>query len=500
MTLELHLELSKFLTPGQMNAVARSCHQLNNIYGKELYSLDAKRKTNDAFIWGVRNRKVATIRKSLKAGADILHTLVDEPYKLNAMQYAAKDGATAVIGILVEHGGLIRTTEQHGRSSLEIAIYRKRHHTVKKLIPAFVQLTKTMPAQEADDFWKATHVIAAYAGCIDIMKWLADVSTVDAHAMTEAGQGKSILEVAMEWKHMAIVKLLLDLPTTDINCVFDNDHTPLMKAILLGDDRFVDILLEKGVDVNLKTLSNAPLPMSMRFHKLATTKKLLAAGADPTPFPGLLHHATSFCDLEIMSTLLQAGLDINRRNGRGATPLMVATQTGCIDTVTFLLSRGADANQMDLLGNTALEWELSHVPEPSTFISSLIRVILPKMTVSDAKLSRFVFKALMSGLWYDNMDFLRAILEIKEVDINAVVADGETPLTLAARYSSLTVVEFLVRIPGIDIDRRNATGRSAMDIVQFGHDDKFTNQIRDLLLEKGAIMRKRKRDASGVDG
>jgi ankyrin repeat protein len=56
-----------------------------------------------------------------------------------------------------------------------------------------------------------------------------------------------------------------------------------------------------------------------------------------------------------LTLLLDAGGDVNGKDGRGLTPLHEAARWGWNEVVTFLVSRGADLHAKDNRGNTPVD-------------------------------------------------------------------------------------------------------------------------------------------------
>ena len=61
---------------------------------------------------------------------------------------------------------------------------------------------------------------------------------------------------------------------------------------------------------------------------------------------------------EMMTVLLDAGADVNAKDVRGMTPLMLAVATDRQNSMSFvpLVDRKADVNVRSLAGKTALDW------------------------------------------------------------------------------------------------------------------------------------------------
>ena len=83
---------------------------------------------------------------------------------------------------------------------------------------------------------------------------------------------------------------------------------------------------------------------------------LLARGADPTVIANPSTAPGSTCifetkDPEMCAMLIDAGCSANSRDDLGRTPLMIAATWGHVGTIHLLLSRGADMDLRDSLGN-----------------------------------------------------------------------------------------------------------------------------------------------------
>lgn len=85
-------------------------------------------------------------------------------------------------------------------------------------------------------------------------------------------------------------------------------------------------------------------------------KRLLDLNADPSGKP--MHMAVRQGNPEIVTTLLKAGADPNKRY---LSPfIIVAGLNGHVEVVKILLEAGADVNACDLSGRTALDWAASN--------------------------------------------------------------------------------------------------------------------------------------------
>ena len=108
----------------------------------------------------------------------------------------------------------------------------------------------------------------------------------------------------------------------------EEKNNKLLKEVGKGNIKEVEILLEKGADVNTKNDSGVP-----------------ALGV-----ASLEGHT------EIVSMLVEKGADVNAKDNDGWTALIEASSRGYIETVSLLLENGADMNMKDDDEYTALDW------------------------------------------------------------------------------------------------------------------------------------------------
>src|SRR3954466_14328942 len=70
--------------------------------------------------------------------------------------------------------------------------------------------------------------------------------------------------------------------------------------------------------------------------------------------PVSLWSAAKANDLAALTRLLDAGAELDLRDARGYSPLMLAAYSGSAEAVVLLLERGADPNTSDAAGNSVL--------------------------------------------------------------------------------------------------------------------------------------------------
>ena len=71
-------------------------------------------------------------------------------------------------------------------------------------------------------------------------------------------------------------------------------------------------------------------------------------------------------DRAVLELFLKGGMDLETRDGSGATALMHAALNGHVEATSLLIEKGAQVNAHDNLGRRALDYATTH-PESGTF-------------------------------------------------------------------------------------------------------------------------------------
>jgi uncharacterized protein len=317
------------------------------------------------------------VKVLIRHGADV--NVVADSNHMPAVVQAAVLGECDIMQLLLDAGAALDAELQHKTlvvccSKLEDSEAVK---VVKLLLPhcsSFadnnyqlgLQLSQLLHAAGADvhttDLSQNGVLIhyAATSGNLAVVKWLQSLG-LDARALSAESQLLPLLS-ACEHQHLHIVQYLLALPgaADDIHARTSQGQTPLHYAAAHGADSVVQLLLQRGADVNAR--DSAGCTPLMDAGSLAVVKLLLAAGADATAVDGvgmtvLQWQARKGACAGIVCLLLKAGADPRatiKINGINVTPAHLAGINGHFALEALLSSAADDYRRKHSTASSAL--------------------------------------------------------------------------------------------------------------------------------------------------
>ncbi|KAF9639102.1 putative ndt80 like dna-binding family protein [Lasiodiplodia theobromae] len=177
-----------------------------------------------------------------------------------------------------------------------------------------------------------------HTGYIDDLINEDGVSTLD----------ENVLYAASFRGYEKLVQILLD-KGVNVNAQGGEYGNALQAASHLGYEKVVQILLEKGADVNAQggEYGNALYAASSEGH-INVVQTLLSNGANINAqggrFNNALYAASSGGHIEVAQMLLDNGADVNAQGGFYGNALQAASAEGHIEVVQMLLDKGANTN------------------------------------------------------------------------------------------------------------------------------------------------------------
>ena len=377
----------------------------------------------------------------LDAGVDIE---TKDDMGRSPLHWACRSGTLEVVKMLVTAGAGVRVACNFGNTCLIFAAYHGHTETVRYLLgledvdvnhaandgwsplvcaarqkhPDVIQVLIAAGADiEARDKGLTTSLIfACQKGDHQIVKMLVEAG---ARVRARDDKGRSCLMMAAGFGHTETVRYLVGLPDIDVvrDAKDEDDYTAVLVAAEQHRPDVMEALIDAGADTETK--SNALLVAS-RFGKLEVVKVLLKAGASVCVannkgdtcltlaaasghtetvrtllcMPEVdvnhscnmgftaLHRAVLMKHPDVMTVLIEAGADVNTKNGLGWSPFHTACGEGAgkliaVQILQLLVKAGADVRVVDIRRNTGLLIAAYHGHTEA--VRYLVR--LPKMDV-----------------------------------------------------------------------------------------------------------------------
>jgi ankyrin repeat protein len=292
--------------------------------------------------------------------------------------------------------------------------------------------------------------VAAYLGIQQVVQLL--IKTSGPNADNQNDDCRTPLSWAAQEGNIELVEFLISQKSTvlDGRDPCSPDLTPLHHAAVQGHAEVLQRLLDtKKVDVNA-WLQYKPPCRDLHFDEFKILRDFWSDTA--------LCWAVRFGKSDVVRILLlDDNIDVESVNEYGETALMRAATQGDEKLVNIIAMSGkVNVNATDCRGLTVIEraaWRGQ---------ANVVRILLQTEKIDSESKNEALFTAVAHGKWSIVETFYSYTVFHSYGSIDANIADenGETVLMRAASQGDLTIVEILLRFPGIDI---NSIGQGTGD-------------------------------------
>jgi len=320
---------------------------------------------------------------------------------------------------------------------------------------------------------------AGVLGSTEIFKKQLDEEKNRENAENEAGE--TVLMFAARSGVERNIQLLIERGA-EVNAIARNGWTALHFAADAGHHLVADLLIGAGARVDTKLSSvETPLMLAAKGGHINVLRVLLQAGAAVNLALAngwtSIHFCARYGNVEVLPLLLQAGADVEAKTTSGWTPLHVAVAAGKTEIVKSLLVAGARIDEKTHEGWTPLG--LACRDTDSNL--ETIRFLMSKGADIEAA-AKDGWRPLHSAAKYGHFHFVKELLAAG-ANLHGETNEGLTPLGLACREtdSDLEIISFLISKEA-DVEAANGDGWRPLHFAsKFGQPE----CVR-LLLEAGA--------------
>jgi ankyrin len=243
---------------------------------------------------------------------------------------AAKRGDMAAVRTLIEKHTDVNVTEADGSTALHWASYRDDVASAELLLRAGARVNA------ANDLGATALWAAAQNGSDAMVRRLLDAGADPNLALLA---GETPVMVASRAGKPAVVEQLI-AKGANLNARGARNQTALMWAVSQRHPDVVKVLLAHDADVSLRS-SKWTQMMAVPPHGYLPYNREIPAGDETA-----LLFAARVGDLESARLLLDAGADVNDADAWGVSAVTLAAHSGFGPLVEFLLEKGADPNAM----------------------------------------------------------------------------------------------------------------------------------------------------------
>jgi ankyrin repeat protein len=442
----------------------------------------------------------ATEGAAAVAGVDVTESAADGSTPLH---WAVFEGDVAEVERLIAAGADVSATNRYGASPMGLAAEVANTEILKLLLDAGADVD----SPNADGMTALLAV--ARTGNIEAAQLLLDRgATVDAR---EKFGGQTALMWAAARRHPEMIALLADRGA-DLDAASTNrdyqrritaegrpksmdsgGFTPLLYAARENCLKCIDVLLEKGADIDLPDPDGvSPLHLAVMNANWDLAKRLIEAGADVNQWDifgegplftaignytrrdggrGSIDPPNETEGIAIINMLLERGANPNMQlyfrpanvrgatNLRGSTPLIRAAGNGDLAMVKLLLEHGADATLMQADRQTPIHAVLAGRANEKDAIE-IIKVLHEAGT---------------------DVNVVALVVHIEEVR-------GGSPVHYAVRKRYKDVIRLLASY-GADLNLKDQDGLTALDYTQSRGFMAFMALQTPVYEEEAAILR-----------
>lgn len=289
-----------------------------------------------AFVQAVRENRSQDVLQWLSDGNFVDQKIISG---MTPLMLAIAFQSSDVVSVLLEAGASLESRNKEQRTPLMLAAEYNNVEALSMLIAAGATLEST------DDAGLTALAIATDSNSTEAAK---ELLRAGANAFHADKRKRSVIVLAVSNGNKEIVRMLSEAGVPVDRAAYG--HDPFTLATLGKDTEMMALMLELGADVNCRNqhTQRTPLHMATDYEVLPSVKFLLEHGANPNLQDNRGRTALIFLaendsgNTRILQLLVDADADMDVKNNKGWTALMLAAEKNNTTLVQQLIQGGAD--------------------------------------------------------------------------------------------------------------------------------------------------------------
>lgn len=270
------------------------------------------------------------------------------------------------------------------------------------------------------------------------------------------GKSSNIMHYIKSGNFDKFKKLIEENNNLNINKEDKHGHTPLTYACKYGDIDIIELLIDKGANIDFITTSKlTALGEAAEYGFVDVVQFLISEKANLDPFIRCVERNY----LDRLKIFINAGVDVNYITENNKTALTIAGEKGYVDIAKELISAGANLHPLLIASYNG------DVNSVNTFISANINT---DYSDNDG------FTSLMMASEKGHVAIVNALI-LTGADINKINEEGSTALTLASQHGNIEVVDALIaanaKVNYVNNKGNNSGTTSLLFAIEYGHTD-----------------------------
>lgn len=274
---------------------------------------------------------------------------------------------------------------------------------------------------------------------VGVLKYLlqrgADINT-KCH---EHNYCEDVWSCAAYYGHLNTIKYLLENDIVNINRENSEGRTALHCAGVYGHLPIIKYLVENGANINIKS-NNGHLPLweAMIEEHDDVTRYLITKHQVGGTLNLCLEDVIYTGYMDTIKYIVQKGADINKKSSSGYTPVMIAAKFQQLEVLKYFINeKNADLSITNNDGENIL-----HIAVESNSLEIVKYVAERVNNINEPNIDGLTPLHLAAAEGF--LDIVTYLANEKQADINALDAELHTPLHRAAEKGKLDVVRYLI--------------------------------------------------------